>query len=103
MRVSDTPTIAAIEVKVAEENKKFVQSAFFAERESFQEDVKAQAKKLNADKFDVYASILFTQRLNDRYGYAMSKREKVLTSALSVLVAAGMSEADARKRLGLGE
>lgn len=105
MKVREIPMLenGASQVVIGEKDMRYIQSAFYAERETLQEDVTANAKKANVDKFELYAQILFHQRLSDRYEYAKSKQEKVLRGALGVLIATGMSETEARKRLGLGE
>ena len=77
--------------------------AFYAERDSFQEEVKAAAKKAQIEPMAYYIGLMLDQALQSRYEYALSKREKVLKAAMSVLLATGKSEADARKMLGLGE
>lgn len=102
MKIKETPEVAS-EVMIAESEQSKVKSAFLAERDSFQQEIETIAKAQKRDKYDVYASILFGQRLADRFEYAMSKRTKVLSGALSILIATGMDEAEAKRRLGLGE
>lgn len=105
MRVKEVPATSkeTSVVVIGEADKKYIQSAFYAERDSFQEEILAAAKKSNVDKFEMYAQILFVQHLSDRYEYAKSKQAKVLRGALGVLIASGMSEEEGMKRLGLGE
>lgn len=92
--------------KIAAPTEQFTNAAkvaFYAERDSYQEDVKSAAKKAQVEPIQYYIGLMLDQALQSRYEYALSKREKVLKAAMSVLLATGKSEADARKMLGLGE
>lgn len=105
MRVKEIPEINSntSAVVIGEADQRMLQSAFYAERDSFQESVEREAKAQKKDKFELYAQILFSQRLSERFDYAKSKQTKVLKGALAVLIATGKSEVEARKMLGLGD
>lgn len=106
MRVKEIPEIdpkMSSAVVIGEADSRMLQSAFYAERDSFQESVEREAKAQKKDKFELYAQILFSQRLAERFDYAKSKHDKVLKNAYYVLLATGKSETEARKMLGMGE
>lgn len=98
-----TTLTSGISVAIPTEIESKVKSAFYAERDSFQEDIKKEAKRASMDVFEYYVALMLESSIEDRYEYALSKREKVLKSALSILISTGMSEETARKSLGLGE
>jgi hypothetical protein len=78
-------------------------SCFFAEKESFQETLKGIAKAEGIEVLEVYTRKLFAQAFAERQEWANAKRVKVLKSAISILVATGKSEAEAKRMLGLGD
>jgi len=93
----------AVEIAASETFVNKAKVAMYAERDSFQENLKAEARKLKIEPIQFYVNLLLDQALEARYEYALSKREKVLKAAMSVLLATGKSESEARKMLGLGE
>ena len=99
-----TADVENISVAVAGGNTaRMLKSAFYAERSSTIEEIEREAKKAKVDKFDFYAVMLFQKMLTARFEYAQSKQERVLSGALGVLISTGVTEEEARKRLGLGE
>lgn len=93
----------AVEIAASETFVNKAKVAMYAERDSFQENLKAEARKLKIEPIQFYVNLLLDQALEARYEYALSKREKVLKAAMSVLLATGKTESEARKMLGLGE
>ena len=92
-----------ITFQVSAELLKAVQTAFFSERDSFIQEVEKNAKSRKVDKYSYYAGLVFQSALESRVEYAKSRQEKVLRSAIGVLIASGKTEQEARKMLGLGE
>lgn len=103
MANKDNVVVIGSSVIVEDMDESKIKACFYAERSSVVDEIKALAKKANVDPFMYYANLLFQNALFTRFEYAQSKREKVLQSALSTLLAGGMSEKEARGRLGLGE
>lgn len=103
MKVKATPELNGSTITASEKDHAMLRAAWSAERDSFQDEIEVIAKAKKQDKLAVYAQVLFTQRLNDRFEYAQTKLAKVKEAAVSILISSGMSEVEARQRLGLSE
>lgn len=101
MKVAETPKLNGSKVTLAEQDNAKLKAAFSAERDGFKDEIETIARMKKADKLAIYAEVLFIRSLNNRYQYAQSKLAKVKESAVVILVASGMTEIEARKRLGL--
>lgn len=101
----EVPAITEKSTKVAisENELANVKMSFAGEAIKLRETIENRAKLLKMDKYTLYASILFQERLDDRLTEAKATHLKVMSSAAEVQYAQGLFKTltEARKHFGL--
>lgn len=101
-RTKEVELVGTYTIEADSNTTRKVTTAFYAEREAFQDEVVKLAKKAGQTTIEFYTATLLDGAIEARFEFAMSKREKVLKGAIGVLVAMGKTEDEARMALGLG-